>query len=471
MTLDRDVNWRGRRTTQEIDMQIEKLPIDSLHPYAGNARTHSKRQIRQIANSIERFGFCNPVLIDDQRQIIAGHGRVAAARLLGVDQIPTVELAHLSDAEKRAYILADNRLAEKAGWDREILAIELQALINLNFEVELTGFETAEIDLVLEEASEATGASPGPEDQIPSYKTGPTVGRLGDLWELGPHRLLCADARDPGSYAQLLNHVKATFVFTDPPYNVPIDGHVCGLGRIRHGNFAMGCGEMSEGEFTAFLAVVFRQLKANTVDGSIHQICMDWRHMSEMLVAGKAVYSELKNLCVWSKRNAGMGTFYRSRHELVFVWKDGTAPHINNFELGQFGRSRSNVWDYHGVNSHKPGRLEELAMHPTVKPVALVADAIKDCSRRNDLVLDPFAGSGTVLIAAERTGRRAAALEIDPHYVDIAVKRWQEYTGKAAVLVETGKTFEEVSEERNGVNAPGLVSAPTATITQPAIAQ
>src|SRR6478735_2263481 len=253
MTLDRDVNWRGRRTTQEIDMQIEKLPIDSLHPYAGNARTHSKRQIRQIANSIERFGFCNPVLIDDQRQIIAGHGRVAAARLLGVDQIPTVELAHLSDAEKRAYILADNRLAEKAGWDREILAIELQALVDLDFEVELTGFETAEIDLVLEEANEAAGALPGREDETPVYSAAPAVTRLGDLWELGPHRLLCADARDPASYEQILKNAKAEFVFTDPPYNVPIDGHVCGLGRIRHADFAMGCGEMSEVEFSAFL--------------------------------------------------------------------------------------------------------------------------------------------------------------------------------------------------------------------------
>ena len=452
-------------------MQIRNLPIETLRPYEGNARTHSKRQIRQIANSIKRFGFCNPVLIDHQRQILAGHGRVAAARLLGIDQIPTVELAHLSDVEKRAYVLADNRLAEKAGWDREILAIELQALVDLDFEVELTGFETAEIDLVLEEASEAANTTPGREDETPAYSAGPAVTRLGDLWELGPHHLLCADAREQTSYEQLLKNAKAAFVFTDPPYNVPIDGHVCGLGRIRHADFAMGCGEMSEAEFTAFLESVFRQLAANTVDGSIHQICMDWRHIGEMLTAGKAVYKELKNVCVWSKRNAGMGTFYRSRHELVFVWKDGTAPHINNFELGQFGRSRSNVWDYHGVNSHKPGRLEELAMHPTVKPVALVADAIKDCSRRNDLVLDPFAGSGTVLIAAERTGRRAAALEIDPHYVDIAVKRWQEYTGKAAVLVETGKTFEEVSEERNGVNAPGLVSAPTATITQPAIAQ
>jgi hypothetical protein len=211
----------------------------------------------------------------------------------------------------------------------------------------------------------------------------------------------------------------------------------------------MGCGEMSEAEFSGFLETVFERLADNTVDGSIHQICMDWRHMPEMLAAGNAVYQEFKNLCVWNKSNAGMGTFYRSKHELVFVWKSGSAPHINTFELGQYGRSRSNVWEYAGVNSLKPGRLEELAMHPTVKPVALVADAIKDCSRRNGLVLDPFAGSGTVLIAAERTGRRARALEIDPHYVDVAVRRWENYTGKAAVLAATGTTFEETSEERN----------------------
>jgi len=358
-------------------------------------------------------------------------------------------------------------LAEKAGWDRETLAIELQALVDLDFEIELTGFETAEIDLVLEEANEAAGGLPSAEDETPTYGAGPTVTRLGDLWELGSHRLLCADARDATSYAQLLSDAKATFVFTDPPFNVPIDGHVCGLGRIRHADFAMGCGEMSEDEFTAFLQSVFRQLAANTCDGSIHQICMDWRHISEMLAAGKAVYKELKNVCVWSKTNAGMGTFYRSRHELVFVWKNGSAPHINTFELGQYGRSRSNVWDHAGVNSHKPGRLEELAMHPTVKPVALVADAIKDCSHRNDLVLDPFAGSGTVLIAAERTGRKAAALEIDPHYVDVAVKRWQDYAGKAAVHVATGKSFEEISEERIGLPTP--LSAPTAPAAQPAI--
>jgi DNA modification methylase len=430
-------------------MQIETMPIDALRPYGRNARTHSRKQIRQIARSIERFGFCNPVLIDDEQQIIAGHGRVEAAKLLKMDQVPTVRLSHLSETDKRAYILADNRLAEKAGWDKEMLAIELQGLIDLDIEVELTGFETAEIDLILEEAREAKDSS-GPEDDIPDHGAGPVVSRRGDLWVLGQHRLLCGDARNEAAYEDVLDGQTADFVFTDPPYNVPIDGHVSGLGRIRHGDFAMGCGEMSEAEFTAFLEQVFSQLAAHSADGSIHQICMDWRHMGEMLAAGRRVYRELKNVCVWNKTNAGMGTFYRSKHELVFVWKHGSAPHINTFELGQYGRSRSNVWDYAGVNTLKPGRLEELAMHPTVKPVALVADAIKDCSRRGSIVLDPFAGSGTVLIAAERTGRNACALELGPHYVDLAVRRWQAYTGKAAVLEVIGASFEEVAEMRAG---------------------
>ena len=429
-------------------MNIEYTLVRDLRPYARNARTHSKKQIRQIAKSIARFGFTNPVLIDGDKQIIAGHGRVEAAKLLGMVAVPTVQLSHLSEADKRAYILADNKLAEKAGWDREILAIELQALVDLNFEVELTGFETPEVDLVLDEAREAAGSSSGPEDTVPAYAAALAVTQPGDLWVLGHHRLLCGDARDTTAYETLLEGEKAEFAFTDPPFNVPIDGHVCGLGRIRHGNFAMGCGEMSETEFAAFLESTFRLMAANSVDGSIHQICMDWRHMSEMMAAGRKVYSELKNLCIWNKTNAGMGTFYRSKHELVFVWKNGKAAHINNFELGQHGRSRSNVWDYAGVNTMRPGRLEELAMHPTVKPVALVTDAIKDCSRHGGIVLDPFAGSGTVLIAAERTGRKARALEIDPNYVDVAVKRWQAYSGKTAVLAGTGETFEDTAERR-----------------------
>ena len=429
-------------------MNIEYTLVRDLRPYAQNARTHSKKQIRQIAKSIKRFGFCNPVLVDDDNQIIAGHGRVEAAKLLEMSAVPTVQISHLSEKDKRAYILADNKLAEKAGWDREILALELQGLIDLGVDIEITGFETSEVDLILDEAREASDAPTGPEDTIPPYTDGCAVTQPGDIWAMGQHRLMCGDARDPATYRSLLERSKADFVFTDPPYNVPIDGHVCGLGRIRHGNFAMGCGEMSETQFTSFLEDVFRPLAANTVDGSIHQICMDWRHMPEMLAAGRKVYTELKNLCVWNKNNGGMGSFYRSKHELVFVWKNGDAAHINNFELGQHGRSRTNVWDYAGVNTMRAGRMEELAMHPTVKPVALVADAIKDCTRRHGIVLDPFAGSGTILLAAERTGRGARALELDPHYVDVAVRRWQAYTGKDAFLVETGETFEEANEQR-----------------------
>jgi DNA modification methylase len=385
-------------------------------------------------------------IIDD---IVAGHGRVAAAKLLKLTAVPALRLSHLSDAEKSAYILADNRLAEKAGWDKELLAIELQGLIELDFDVEITGFDMPEIDLVLEDADEAKRESSGPEDKVPDPLPSFTVSALGDMWIMGSHRLFCGDARDNSAYQNLLGGDKAEFVFTDPPYNVAIDGHVCGKGAIRHRDFAMASGEMSAEAFTGFLADVFRQLIAHTTDGSIHDVCMDWRHVAEMLAAGNQVYTELKNLCVWTKTNAGMGTFYRSQHELIFIWKSGMGSHINNFELGQHGRSRTNVWTYTGVNTMRPGRLAELAMHPTVKPVALVADAIKDCSRRGGIVLDPFCGSGTILIAAERTGRKARAIEIDAAYVDVAVRRWQTFTGKSATLAGTERSFEEVAEERN----------------------
>jgi DNA modification methylase len=427
------------------------MPVRDLQPYANNARMHSKAQIRKIARSIKKFGFCNPVLVDDSNQIIAGHGRVEAAKLLGIDTVPTCRLSHLSDADKRAYVLADNKLAEAAGWDRQLLAIELQGLIDIDVDIELTGFEMAEVDLILDEAREITSPSDGAEDQVPEPSPGATVSQIGDLWLLGNHRLLCGDARDKLPYDRLLEGNKAEFVFTDPPYNVAIDGHVCGLGHIRHRDFVMGSGEMSETQFIDFLKSIFTRLVDNTVDGAIHQICMDWRHIWEMLNAGRSVYSELKNLCVWNKTNAGMGSFYRSKHELVFVWKSGDAAHINNFELGQHGRHRTNVWDYAGVNTMGVERLEELRMHPTVKPHALVADAIRDCSRRGGLVLDPFCGSGTILIAAERTGRKARALEIDPQYVDIAVRRWQAYAGKAAILGGTDETFEAIADRRLAV--------------------
>ncbi len=432
----------------ESERKVELMPVSRLKPYRANARTHSRKQIQQIADSIERFGFTNPILIDDDDGIIAGHGRVEAAKLLGLSGVPALRLSNLSPTEKRAYVLADNKLAEKAGWEWEILAIELQGLIDLNFEVELTGFETAEIDLILEDAKTARGEPAGPEDKIPDPFAGPSVSQPGDLWLLGKHRILCGNALDHDAYARLLDGEKAEFIFTEPPYNVPIDGHACGKGAIRHREFAMASGEMSQQAFTGFLTTVFRHLVAHSTDGSIHDVCMDWRHIAEMMAAGNEVYSELKNVCVWAKTNAGMGSFYRSQHELVFVWKSGSGPHINNFELGQYGRSRTNVWEYAGISTARAGRLEELAMHPTVKPVALVADAIKDCSRRNGIVLDPFCGSGTTVIAAERTGRYARGIEIDPAYVDVAVRRWQAYTGKNATLAATGQTFEEIEEAR-----------------------
>jgi DNA modification methylase len=431
-----------------VNHNIELVHIDQLTPYKGNARTHSRKQVRQVAESIRRFGFTNPILVDSDNGIIAGHCRVEAAKLLGLSEVPTQPLAHMSAVEKRAYVLADNKLAQAAGWDRETLAIELQALIDLDFEVELTGFEVPEVDIILDDANEAKGKTAGPEDEVSEPSLGPTVSKPGDLWLLGQHRLLCRNSLDEASYERLLEGEKAEFVFTDPPYNVPINGHVCGLGRIRHREFAMASGEMSKQEFTEFLTTAFRRLVANTTEGLIHDICMDWRHIGEMMAAGNEVFTELKNVCVWAKTNAGMGSFYRSQHELVFVWKSGTAPHVNNFELGQHGRSRTNVWRYDGITTMRAGRLEELALHPTVKPVALVADAIKDCSCRNGVILDPFLGSGTTVVAAERTARRARGIEIDPAYVDVAIKRWQTYTGKFATLAATGQSFEEAEEER-----------------------
>jgi hypothetical protein len=244
-------------------------------------------------------------------------------------------------------------------------------------------------------------------------------------------------------------------VFTDPPYNVPIDGHASGLGSIRHRDFVMAAGEMGEKEFTTFLTEACSLLASNSVEGSIHFLCMDWRHLRQLLAAGGEVYSELKNICVWVKHNAGMGSFYRSQHELVCVFKHGRGAHRNNVQLGQYGRHRTNVWSYPGVNSFGRGTEEGnlLALHPTVKPVAMVADAILDCSARGDIVLVPFMGSGTTVMAAERVGRRCYGMELNPLYVDTTIRRWQAFTGATARQSETGRAFDEVvseKETRNG---------------------
>ncbi len=418
--------------------------ISALQPDARNPRTHSKRQIRRIADSIRTFGFTNPILVDERGQVMAGHARLEAAKRLGLSQVPTIRLGDLSAAQKRAYLIADNRLAELSGWDEELLAIELQTLttIDLDFDIEITGFETAEIDTLI---AGLNGAGNEDEaDRLPAIDDTPAITRPGDLWRLGRHRLLCADAARTSSYDHLLDGKIAQMVFTDPPYNVPIDGHVCGRGRARHGEFAMAAGEMSEAEFTAFLKTVLRQLALHSRDGALHFVCMDWRHLFELLTAGRRVYEELKNLCVWNKTNGGLGSLYRSKHELVAVFKAGRGAHINNVALGAHGRYRTNVWDYAGVNAFGTDRDAELALHPTVKPVALVEDAILDCSRRGGIVLDAFCGSGTTLIATERAGRRGFGLELEPKYVDAALKRFRDFTGEEPVQAETGRTLAEL---------------------------
>lgn len=428
---------------------VVERPIASLTPYARNARTHSKKQIRQIAASIERFGFVNPVLVSDAGEIVAGHGRVEAAKQLGLKSVPTLSLAHLSAAERRAYLLADNKLALNAGWDRELLAIELQGLIDLEFDVELTGFSLAEIDLTLDEARESKPeGKDAPEDEIP-IPAAAAVSAPADLWLLGRHRLICGDAQDPATFVTLLGNERAHMVFTDPPYNVKIDGNVCGLGGVRHREFAFASGEMSEDAFTGFLSATLGNMAAAMRDGAIAFVCMDWRHMGEMLAAGRGCFAELKSLVVWNKTNGGMGSFYRSKHELIFVFKTGDAPHTNSFGLGGAGRHRTNVWDYPGISSPGAARGEELAMHPTVKPVALIADAIRDCSRRGEIVLDGFGGSGSTLIAAEKTGRLARLVEYDPLYCDTIVRRWERVTGKRAQHAASGLSFEEREEIRS----------------------
>jgi 16S rRNA G966 N2-methylase RsmD len=431
-------------TTNLSELLITYQPVSDLKNNPRNARTHTKHQVRKIANSITEFGFTNPVLLDHNNTIIAGHGRVAAAKELGLSQVPTIRLEDLTPDQVRAYVIVDNRLAETAGWDRAILAIELQHLMTIDsdFDVTITGFEIPEIDLLLATEDD----KPDPDDTFQVAEAVQPVTQVGDLWHLGKHRVLCGNSVEPQSYLTLMGSRRANVVFCDPPFNTRVNGHVSGNGSVHHREFPMASGEMSEFEFISFLSSSLRLLARYSTTGSVHFLCMDWRHMSELLTAGKQVYDSLLNLCVWVKNSGGMGSFYRSQHELVFVFRNGKEQHRNNVQLGQYGRNRTNVWQYPGVNTFSKQTDEGnlLALHPTVKPVAMVADALLDCSARGEAVLDAFLGSGSTLIAAERTGRVCHGIELDPIYVDTAVKRWQRYTGDQAIHASTGKTFDEI---------------------------
>ena len=448
-TIDRRSNRVGERGSVNR-IAIAYRPVDQLKPNPKNPRQHSPKQLRQIEHSIKKFGFVGAIVIDAERNVVIGHARLLAARQLGFRELPTIELRHLSPAQLTALMIADNKLAEST-WDDQLLAEHLKELseLDLDFNLEVTGFEVAEIDLRIQSLTAEPENEDDPADVLPPKTSRPPVSQDGDLWVLGRHRVYCGSALEARAYEVLMDGERAEMIFADPPYNVPIEGHASGLGAIHHREFAMASGEMTNAEFTAFLTLACTLLARHSIDGALHFLCIDWRHMSELLAAGKKAYTELKNVCVWVKHNAGMGSFYRGQHEFIFVFKHGRGPHRNNVELGRHGRHRSNVWNYRSANSFG-GTTDEgnlLALHPTVKPVALVADAILDCSARGDVVLDGFLGSGTTVIAAERMGRRCYGIEIDPLYCDTIIRRWQAFTGDSARHAVTGRSFDEVETE------------------------
>ncbi len=423
-------------------LAVAYRPATELKPHSQNPKTHSSKQIDLVVRSIENFGWTNPILIDGDGNVIAGHCRLEAAKRMGIKEVPTICLSHMTAAQKRAYIIADNRLTEVAGsWDRKLLALEHEAiqLLDSAFDLTLTGFDGEEIQIFSDSLLE------GREDVVPEPdRTKPAVSQVGDLWILGEHRILCGDALTPESFERLLAGEKAQICIVDGPYNLPINGHVSGSGK--HAEFVNASGDMSRAEFIQFLTQAFALLITHSLDGSMHYLFIDWRHVPEMVEATRQ-YTEFKNLIVWNKHSAGLGTFYRSKHELIFLMKNGRGRHINNFGLGEKGRHRTNVWDYPGLSGWTPDRKAELEMHPTVKPLAMIADALKDCSRKGGLVLDCFGGSGTTLIAAEQTKRRARLIELDPAYVDVTISRWQTDTGGKAILSDSGVSFDSVKRK------------------------
>lgn len=429
--------------TLNCDLTVVYTPLDTLTEYPNNPRQHDTKQLIKIQNSIEKFGFINPILVDEHNEIIAGHARLAAARLAHLPQVPVIRLEHLSTAQKKAYRIADNKLAELGTWSIENLQLEFQELekLDLDFSLGITGFDMGDIDLILE--GKEAKADPK-ANNIPFIPDNEVVTREGDIWILGEHRIICGNSLQKETLSQLMEDKKADMVFTDPPYNVKINGHVCGAGNVQQKEFKFASGEMTVEEFTQFLKTSFELLCMFSKDGSLHYICMDWRHIKEIMTAAD-VYDQFKNLCVWRKDNAGMGSFYRSQHELIFMFKHGKEPHINNVELGIHGRYRTNVWNYAGVNTPSAENAEKRAMHPTVKPVELIKDAILDASNRGGVVLDTFLGSGSTLIAAEKAGRICYGVELEPKYVDAAIRRYESLGEKyIAIHAASGKTYQEL---------------------------
>lgn len=431
-------------TQNSIETQC--FPIDQIKPYPGHARIHNKRQINKLKRLIRHFGQVVPVVIDRHHVLVDGHAVWMAMRELGSGEIAAVVVANRRDPEIKALRLALNRIPEDAAWDDDRLRKELETFVNLSFDLELTGFDAVEIDRLLD--VDLPKLNLAEDEQIPAPQR-PAVTTVGEIWTCGRHRVGCGDARDQGFIEKINGGLRASMCFIDPPYNLRIDGFVSGKGRVRHREFVQGIGELSAEQFTAFLVDSLTVLQRSSTDSAFIYACMDWRHVFDLLAAGRRCGLELFNLCVWAKTNAGMGSLYRSQHELISVFKNGASTHVNNVELGRHGRNRSNLWSYRGLNSFGAERDELLASHPTVKPVLMIADAIRDVTGRGDLVLDTFLGSGSTLMAAEETGRVCFGVDLDPLYIDVAVRRWQGVTKRDALLAGTKTTFDEVAAARS----------------------
>lgn len=428
-------------------LTVEYVDLNSLKAYANNAKIHDEPQLQALAASIKQFGFNSPILIDESNEIIAGHGRFEVAKIIGLTEVPVIRLSHLSDAQKRAYRLADNKISEKGGWNEDILKLELSELESLcnDFDITLTGFDSVELDVLLDDSKKEHKISETLNTE-PYVLENEIVTKPGDVWLLGKHRIVCGNSQDEETFSKLMQNQKAKMVLQDPPFNVAINGHVCGSGKTKHKEFAFASGEMTDDQFIKFLETNFRLCASFSQEGSLHYNFMDWRHILHISVAGKNVFDSLINLCVWNKGTGGMGSFYRSGYELCFIFKKGNKSHTNNVELGKNGRYRTNVWNYSGVNSfgrHK----KDLKMHPTVKPVEMLYDAILDVTKRGDLILDTFLGSGSTLIAAEKAHRICYGIEFEPLYVDTAIRRFQELFKIDAIRENDGKTYNELLAE------------------------
>ena len=426
-------------------MVVENVLLSILKPLGREIRQHSKRKLKKLSKSVCKYGCLLPILITRDGRIVDGAAIVYVAKQLKWKTIQCVYVDDLTDEELRVLRLGLNRLCEEAQWNQVELKLEFQELFEINstLDIDLTGFEMGEIDVLLTDTEvdeETVSSLPDSDESI--------VTQPGDLFLLDRHRVYCGDARDPKHYTRLMQGETSTLVLTDPPFNVNVRGHVSGNGRKTHDEFPMASGEMSDEEFSIFLRTACQQMKSVSTVGALHYLFMDWRHMQLLLNATQEVYASFLNLCVWAKSNGGMGSFYRSRHELIFIFKIDNVSHINNVELGKHGRYRSNVWEYPGCSSFGPDRDEMLAMHPTVKPLELVKDAILDASHRGDIVLDPFLGSGTTIMACEKTGRRGFGMEIDPKYVDVTIRRWQNETHQDAIHEVSGLTFNQLTQQR-----------------------